>query len=314
LYKSKYKNTFVVHKQKENQMNYVITGSIGHISRPVVEKLVAAGHNVKVISSNAARSKEIETLGATPLIGSVEDVSFLRDAFAGADAVYTMVPPTFSTSNWKKHLETVGKNYAAALKGSTVKHVVNLSSVGAHLAAGCGPVSGLYGAEQALNGLEGVNVLHLRPGFFYSNFYSNIGMIKHMGIIGGNFGNGTKLVMSNTNDIAEVVANQLLKPAFMGKSVLYTSSDEKTTDEIAMALGKAIGKPDLKWVDFTDEQSTGGMIQAGLPQEIAENYTEMGSAMRNGTMFDEYFATKQKPSGKSKFETFASEFAAVYNQ
>ena len=75
-----------------------------------------------------------------------------------------------------------------------------------------------------------------------------------------------------------------------------------------------IGKPDLKWVDFTDEQSAGGMIQAGLPAEIANNYAEMGSAMRNGTMFAEYFATKQKPSGKTKFEAFGKEFAAAYNQ
>lgn len=298
----------------KKNMKYVITGSIGHISRPIVQKLVAAGHRVSVITSNVSRASEIETLGATPLVGSVLDVAFLKKAFSGADAVYTMVPPTFAATDWKKHITTVGQNYATAIQGSSVKYVVNLSSIGAHLKDGCGPVSGLFGVERALNELEGVAVVHLRPGFFYYNFYANIGMIKHMGFIGGNYGAGTRLVMVHTNDIADTAADLLLNTSFSGKSVRYISSDEKTTDEIATILGKAIGKPDLKWVDFSDEQSTGGMIQAGLPEEIAKNYTEMGASMRSGAMSADYEKTGQRPSGKISFAEFAREFAAAYNQ
>ena len=43
-------------------------------------------------------------------------------------------------------------------KNSTVKYVVNLSSVGAHLPEGAGPVSGLYRAEQALNELTNLSI------------------------------------------------------------------------------------------------------------------------------------------------------------
>jgi uncharacterized protein YbjT (DUF2867 family) len=294
-------------------MNYVITGSIGNISRPLVQRLVSAGNNVKVISSNESRSKEIQSLGAVPLIGSVEDVGFLTKSFAGADAVYTMIPTDFGAPELKKYISGIGKNYAQALKGSSVKYVVNLSSIGGHMEKGCGPVSGLHGAEEALNSLNDIHVLHLRPGFFYSNFFANIGMIKNLGFIGGNFGQGNKLVISHTNDIAEVAAKALLNPDFTGKSVLYVASDEKTTAEIAAILGSGIGKPDLKWVDFTDEQSTAGMVQAGLPAEIAGNYTEMGGAMRSGEMFADYHSKGQKPIGKTKFEDFAKEFSSAYN-
>lgn len=299
--------------QKKN-MKYVITGSVGHISRPIVQKLVAAGHSVSVITSNILRTSEIESLGATPLVGSVLDVAFLKKAFSGADAVYTMVPPAFGAADWKKHITTVGQNYAAAIKGSSVKYVVNLSSIGAHLKEGCGPVSGLFGAEKALNELDGVAVVHLRPGFFYYNFYANIGMIKHMGFIGGNYGAGTKLVLVHTDDIADTAADLLLHKSFSGKSVRYISSDEKTTDEVASILGKAIGKPDLKWVDFSDDQSIGGMIQAGLPEEIAKNYTEMGASMRNGSMSADYEKTGQRPSGKISLAEFSREFAAAYSK
>jgi uncharacterized protein YbjT (DUF2867 family) len=295
-------------------MKIVVTGSLGHISRPLVEKLTAAKHDVTVISSNAARKNEIEALGAKAAIGSVSDLAFVTDTFKGADAVYTMVPPTFSASNWKQHIAGIGKIYAQAIAEAGVKNVVNLSSIGAHMPEGCGPVSGLYQVEQALNALEGVNVKHLRPGFFFYNFFANIGMIKHMGIIGGNYGEGTRLVVADTSDIADVAAEELLHLSFEGKSVKYIVSDEKTTDEVASILGKAIGKPDLKWVNFTDADTLGGMLQNGVPEDVAKNYAEMGAAMRSGEMAAEYNKSRAATFGKRNLETFAPVFAAAYNQ
>ncbi len=295
-------------------MKIVVTGSLGHISRPLVEKLTAAKHDVTVISSNADRKKEIEALGAKAAIGSVSDLAFVTDTFKGADAVYTMVPPTFSASNWKQYMAGIGKIYAQAIAAAGVKNVVNLSSIGAHMPDGCGPVSGLYHVEQALNALEGVNVKHLRPGFFFYNFFANIGMIKHMGIIGGNYGEGTRLVVADTNDIADVAAEELLHLSFEGKSVKYIVSDEKTTDEVASIFGKAIGKPDLKWLNFTDADTIGGMLQNGVPEDVAKNYAEMGAAMRSGEMAAEYNKSRAATFGKNNLETFAPVFAAAYAQ
>jgi len=295
-------------------MQYVITGSLGNISKPLAERLVAAGHNVKVISSKADKVSQIEAIGAKAAIGSVEDIFFLTNTFTGADAVYTMVPPNFGSDNWKKYIAGIGENYAAAIKASGVKNVVNLSSIGAHMADGCGPVSGLFFVEKALNALPDVNVKHLRPGFFYPNFLANMGMIKHMGIMGGNYGEGTKLVLVHPDDIAEAAAEELLGLSFSGKSVRYITSDEKTTVEVAAILGKAIGKPELPWINFKDEDTIAGMIQAGLSQEIAENYAEMGAAMRSGEMASDYTLHRPSVFGKTKLEAFAPVFAAIYSQ
>lgn len=295
-------------------MKIIVTGSLGHISKPLAEKLTAAKHDVTVISSNAVRISEIEALGAKAAIGSVSDVAFLTKTFKGADAVYTMVPPTFSASDWKQHIAAVGKIYAQAIAAAGVKNVVNLSSIGAHMPDGCGPVSGLYYVEQALNALEGVNVKHLRPGFFFYNFMANIGMIKQMGIIGGNYGEGAKIVLANPADIADAAAAELLNLSFNGISITYVVSDEKTTDEIASILGAAIGKPDLKWINFSDEDTVGGMLQNGVPLDIAKNYAEMGAAMRSGEMAAEYRGIKSVKFGKTRFEEFAKVFASVYSQ
>ena len=295
-------------------MKFVVTGSLGNISKPLAEKLVAAGHDVTVISSKGEKTAEIKALGAKAAIGSVEDVAFLTKTFTGADAVYTMVPPSFGAADWKKHIAKVGENLAAAVKASGVKNVVNLSSMGAHMPKGCGPVSGLFFVEKAMNALDDVNVKHLRPGFFYPNFLANVGMVKHAGIIGGNYGEGATLVIVHPDDIAEVAAEELLGLSFKGKSIRYIASDEKTTHEIAAIFGKAIGKPELPWVNFKDEDTLAGMVQMGLPEEVAKNYAEMGAAMRSGEMASDYLKNKPKVFGKTKLEAFAPVFAAVYAQ
>ena len=296
-------------------MKYVITGSLGNISKPLTQSLLASGHIVTVISSQESKRAEIEALGAIAAIGSVQDVAFLTKTFTGADAVYTMVPPTFAATDWKKYIGDTGKIYADAIKAAGIKYVVNLSSIGAHMAEGCGPVSGIYRVEQVLNTLTDVNIIHLRPGNFYTNFYANIGMIKHNNIIGGNYGSNTSIVLVHPKDIAAAASEELTSLSFKGHSIRYVISDERTTTDIAKILGTAIGKLELPWIDFKDEDSLAGMLGAGLPEEIAKNYVEMGKAVREGSMFEDYNAHKASVKiSKTKLEDFAKEFAAAYNQ
>jgi uncharacterized protein YbjT (DUF2867 family) len=295
-------------------MKYVLTGSLGNISKPLTKKLVAAGHTVIVISSKENKKAEIEALGAIAAIGSIQDEGFLTKTFTGADAVYVMVPPTFAAADWKAYIGDTGKIYAKAITAAGIKNVVSLSSIGAHLAEGCGPVSGIYRVEQVLNTLSDVNIIHLRPGNFYTNFYSNIGMIKHGGIIGGNYGANTTIMLVHPNDIAEAAAEELLGLTFKGHSQRYVISDERTTNDIAKVLGTAIGKPELPWIDFKDEDSFAGLMGAGLPEEVAKNYVEMGKAMREGSMFEDYNAHKASVKiSKTKLEDFAKEFAIAFN-
>jgi uncharacterized protein YbjT (DUF2867 family) len=295
-------------------MKYVITGGAGNISKPLTEKLLKAGHEVTVISRNAENIKSLTSLGAKAAIGSVNDIAFLKKAFAGADALYTMVPPNYSTNDMKASIAEVGTNYADALKKSNVKYVVNLSSVGAHLPDGVGPVSGLYRVEQALNELKNTNIKHLRPTYFFSNFLGNVGMVKNMNIIGGNFGGADfKMLLADPNDVAEVAFEELSNLNFTGHSARYIGSDERSTEDIAKTIGTAIGKPELPWITFTDEQAYGGMMQMGLPENAAKNYAEMGHAMHNGSMFEDYWKHHPDKLGKTKLEDFAKTFAAVYN-
>lgn len=295
-------------------MKYVITGAAGNISKPLAERLLQAGHQVTVIGRNAENLKPLTHGGATAAIGSVEDVAFLTETFRGADAVYTMVPPNFGVADWKGYIESIGRNYVQAIKDSGVKHVVNLSSVGAHMPEGCGPVSGLYRVEKAFKELTDVNVLHLRPGFFFSNFYANIGMIKGMNALALNTARADdKMVMSDTSDIAEAAAEELQNLKFTGHTVRYLASDERTPKDVVKVLGAAIGKPGLPFYEASDEDTFNGMKGAGVPEEIARNYAEMGNAMRTGKMAEDFEKNRPQSFGKTKLEQFARAFAGAYN-
>lgn len=292
-------------------MKIVITGSTGNISKPLATALIAKGHDLTVISSNKDRGAEIEALGAHVAIGSVTDAAFLSTAFQGADAVYTMVPPDFSVSDYRAYYVAAADSYVAAIRKTNVPHVVNLSSIGADVPAGTGPIAGLYIIEQALNQLEGVSVTHLRAAFFYTNFLSNIDMIRNAGIIGANYPATATIIMVNPLDIAARAAAELEKPG-QGKQVFYVASDERMAAEVASILGRAIGKPELPWVEFSDEDALQGMLSAGLPSEIAHKFTEMNAALRKGILWQDYRATQQQPGGTHKFPDFAEVFAQAY--
>ncbi|MEJ5995857.1 NmrA family NAD(P)-binding protein [Pedobacter sp. Du54] len=293
-------------------MNITITGSLGNISKPLTKKLVKAGHNVKVITSNETKRNEIEALGATPSVGSIDDVAFLSAAFKGADAIYTMTPNNFSATDQRAYMVNVGKSYAEAITTARVKKVINLSSIGANLTDGTGPIKGLHDIENILNNLEGVNIKHLRAAYFYTNFYNDIALIKNLGFTGSNYDGNTPMVLVHPKDIASQIAKQV-ETGFEGKSIRYVYSDEQTASAVATTLGNAVNQPNLPWIQFTDQQLLDGMLQAGLPEAVAKNYVEMGQAMGSGLLNADFNLNKPE-AGETKLIQFAKEFATKFEE
>lgn len=295
-------------------MKYIITGSTGHISKPLTQQLTAAGHEVTVITSSAARNEDIKALGAQAAVGSVEDRDFLTKTFGGADAVYLMIPPGMTAADWLTYQKGIADNYIAAVQANKIKYVLILSSVGAHMGTGCGPVDGAAYLEKQSATLTDSQVHILRPSYFFYNLFGQIGMIKHAGFVGSTQPVDFKLILTSPSDIADAAAAYLLAPEkATGKIEYIASEDTLTWKEITKALGSAIGKPEVPFVELTDEQSDAGMIQAGMPKTIADGYTQMGKALRDGDMQADYWKTGAKAKGKVKLADFVKEFAGAYN-
>ena len=292
-------------------MKIIVTGSLGNISQPLATALVQQGHTVTVVSSQPARQAAIEALGATAAIGSVEDADFLAATFAGADAVYLMVPPNFAVADSRAYHRRVGGSYAQALGQAGVQRVVQLSSWGAHLAAGTGGILGSHDVEEILAGVPGLALTQLRPTSFYTNMFGFMGMIKAAGVVGVNYPGSTRVAFVHPLDIARAAADELATPAAPGRHVRYVASDERTADEVAQVLGAAIGQPALPWVALTDAQMQHNLTSHGLPADRAAEIVDIYASIRSGALGEDY-AQHKPPLGQVKLEDFAKEFAAAF--
>jgi uncharacterized protein YbjT (DUF2867 family) len=301
-------------KLKGNNMKVIVTGSLGHISRPLTEELVAKGHQVVVVSSKADKQHEIEALGATAAIGTLANVDFLTKTFTGADAVYTMVPPNYAAADMMTYCRETGENFAEAIEKSGVKRVVHLSSIGAHMEKGSGLILAHRQVEDILGKLpSNVAITFMRPSGFYYNLLGFIPGIKASGVIVANYGADDMLIWVAPADIAAAVADELEIPV-TGHKVRYVASDELTGNETARILGEAIGKPDLQWILVSDEERTKQLESFGLPPAMAYGLVEMFSAQHTGALAEDFYRHWPKVIGKVKMADYAKEFAAIYNQ
>lgn len=289
-------------------MKIIITGSLGNVGRPLAQQLITEGHDITIISSNESKKGEIESLGAKAAIGSITDTNFLEATFKGVAAVFAMTPPNMGGENIVENTINVGKKYSDAFRKTGVKRIVMLSSIGAESPIENGPIKGLHFIEKLYNDLENVSVTFLRAGYFYINFFNDIPLIKNAGIIGANYPQHINIPLVHPKDIAKAAAEELLKTS-EGNQVRYIVSDLRQPIEISRILGSAIGKPDLPWVEFTDEESLNGMLQAGLPKEMAALYSEMGRGLRTGIVQADFIQHGSPVHGDIKLEEFAKEFA-----
>ena len=293
-------------------MKIIVTGSLGNISKPLAQELVQQGHTVIIISSSPERQADIEALGATAAIGSVEDVNFLTVTFNGVDAVYCMIPPAnyFNQNlDLPAYTRKVANNYASAIQAAGVKRVVFLSSIGAHLSEGNGIIQVYHEVEDIISQLPETAITFMRPTSFYYNLLGYVPAIKKAGSIFVNYGR-EKIIWVSPKDIAAAIAEELQTPS--GKIVRYVASDERTGPETAAVLGAAIGKPDLQWIVVADEQVQNGLEAVGMQPSIAAGLVQMYASCRSGEIWEDYYRHKPAELGKIKLEDFAKDFASAY--
>lgn len=293
--------------------NYVITGASGNIGKKVANELLAKGEKIKVIGRSADKLKEFTSKGAEALIGDVTDPEFVKKAFAGATAVFCMIPPSNFSDDFRSIQRKVARNYMEVVKANGIKHVILLSSIGAHLRNGAGIVDGLGEMEELFLALKEVNILNLRPTYFMENVFGQIGTIKQMGIAGSPIKADLKFPIVASKDIATVIAKRLIELQFTGNTIEYVLGPKDISyNEITEIVGKAIGKPDLKYVQFSNADAKNGMVMAGFCSEnVADLMTGLSDGINNGKVLNAHKRTSGN-STPTSFEEFANDFALIY--
>ncbi len=294
---------------------YVITGATGNSGRVVATQLLAAGEKVVAIGRNEDRLQPLAKQGAEPLTADITDQAALSRAFSGARAVYLMIPPNTATPDHVSYQQRVVSALVAAVKQSGVKHAVTLSSVGADKPQGTGPIVGLRYLEQELNAVAGLNVLHLRAGYFMENTLGQAGAIRALGKTAGPVRGDLKLPMIAAHDIGVAAAEALHKLNFSGKQTReLLGQRDLDYNETTAVIAKAIDNPGLSYVQLSDEQARPAFLQLGFSDDMVDGLLEMSAALNSGYIHALEERSQQNTTPTSYEDFVVQKFVPLYRE
>lgn len=289
-----------------------VMGATGNTGKKIAETLLETGEKVRALGRSEEKLAELANAGAETLAGDAADATFLTRAFRGADAVFTLLPTDQRAPDFRAEQDRQGEAVARAVRESGVRHVVALSSLGAELSEGNGLIAGLHAQEQRLRGLPGTNVLFLRPVSFFENFYGALELIRHQGVVGDTVEPDLTIPMIATRDIADAAARALADRDWQGVAVReLLGQRDLSYAQATRILGEALGKPDLQYVRFPDDDMVGALVGAGLSESFARLYVEMTGAFNEGTIQPRAGRTSENTT-PTRFEDFAPELARAY--
>ena len=284
-----------------------VTCATGRTGRRVTEILLAKGEKVRAVGRDPKKLAPLTGLGAEPFVGNVEDVSLVTEAFADVTAVYLVLPEDLSQQDLRAHQERVSDCYAAAIKGAQVRFAVNLSSLGAQHAEGTGPIVGLHNQEQKLSRVDGLNVLHLRAAYFMENLFMSIGPLRATGTLPGGMRGDTPMPWIATKDIGVYAADRLVARDFSGSSIQELHGQRDISmNEAASIVGKAVGRPDITYLQVPSPTLEATLLRMGLPKRTAELIIEMWDGANAGLIVPQE-ARSARNTTSTTLESFVTE-------
>jgi uncharacterized protein YbjT (DUF2867 family) len=267
---------------------YAILGASGNTGSIIANSLLSKGRKVRVIGRDAGRLQSFVRKGAEAFTANVSDAAALTKAFSGARAAYLMLPPITSREDQERDSDGIAK----AATESGLLYTVHLSSYGAHVPEGTGPVAGLHSSEQKLNAINGLNVL---------------------GLFGHALLPDLKLPMIATPDVGDYAAQRLLDLDFSGKQTRELLGErDLSMAEATAIIARGIGKPELRYEQFPNEQVQQVLEQMGMSPKKAAVYIEMFRAINAGVLAAQEPRSPENTTPTS-FETFVQNvFAPAY--
>jgi uncharacterized protein YbjT (DUF2867 family) len=262
---------------------FVIAGVTGHVGAVAANELLGKKEKIKVLVRDAKKAEPWSRRGAEVAVGSLEDQAFLTGALRGATGFFVLLPPNYavtSPAEFYGYQRKTADAIAGAVKAAGVPHVVLLSSIGADLPDGTGPIKGLHYAENVLRG-TGAVLTAIRAGYFQENLGGTAAAAKQQGI----FPNFTPsadypMPMINTNDIGRLAAESLLAKPRQSEAV-DLQGPKYSQRELAQKLGAALGK-ELRIIDIPQAEWITALTKGGVPPAVAEIYAEMYGAFAKG--------------------------------
>lgn len=275
-------------------MTYVVSGATGRVGSVVASRLLEAGHPVRVIVRSEAAAEEWCNRGAEAAVADLADHQSMTAALAGSTGFFAMLPFNLGAEDPDAEANKIVESVAAAVTDSAPGRVVLLSSGGADLSSGTGPIVGLHDMEQAL-AATGARVTALRSQHFQEKV-SDVMVPATQGGVYPVFGDDvdSPISMVATVDLGRMAAEQLTKPD--GPDVIDVVGPDYSERDVAQALGQRIGR-ELAVVPVPQDQWVGQLMAGGMPEAAARSVAEMYAADARGDLAPRSGATLRATTG-----------------
>lgn len=287
-----------------------VMGATGHIGHVLTEELLKKGHKVRALGRDARKLQDLKAKGAETFSGDFTDSALLSRVFKGCNAIFSFTPPAMEADDIEVYRDRAGEAIAHAVAKANVTHVLNLSSMGASEPIGTGLIKELHRQEERLNAISNLHLLHFRPNYFMENLLQSLPAVRSSGAIVSALHANHAIPMVATHDIALKIADFMSSLKFSGTSIFeFVGPQAITMTEATKVIGKAIGKPDLKYAQHTYAQVEKELIASGMRHQLAKLMVEMQRAFN-----EEKVAPTQQLTADHKGKTTIEEFAKVFAQ
>jgi uncharacterized protein YbjT (DUF2867 family) len=259
---------------------FAIIGINGNTGSAAANALLSAGLSLRALVRDAARAAAWRDRGVELIEGDVTDVEALARTFDGVQGAYALVPPNPHHAEpltfYRQVAEAVGRSAGAA----GLERLVFLSSEGAHLPAGTGPILGLHHAEEVLAGAVR-HLTFLRPSFFQENWRAVFALAGEQGVMPSMLQPlDLRRPQVATADIGETAA-ALLTEAAPPVVVELAGPEDWSANDAAQAMTRVLDR-EVAAVPVPREAWEETLVGAGLGRAYATLLAEMYDGINSG--------------------------------
>lgn len=262
-------------------MSYAIAGVTGNTGSVAADTLLSQGKEVRVIVRDRAKGASWAERGAEVAVADLGDREALARALTGVEGAYLLVPPNAAVDDFRGYQRGMVDAIGGAVEDASVPHVVLLSSIGADLPSGNGPVAGLYEAEKRLHAIEDTALTSIRAGYFMENLAMSFSMLDQ-GVVPSFFPATTPIAMVATVDIGKLAARLLVEGAETSSDVELWAA-QPTMKDVADTLAEILGKP-VRLQEAPLDAMVPTFTSFGMKPGLAELYREMTAGIISGAI------------------------------
>ncbi len=222
-----------------------MTTPTGDIGSQVLHTLLDSGEELRVIVRDPAKLPDPVRDRVDVVTGSHSDAAVVDRAFAGADAVFWVVPPDPGAPSLETAYSGFTQAAAKAFTAHRVGHVVGVSALGRGTAVA--DRAGLVTASLAMDDLiagTGVAYRALANPSFMDNLLRQVASIRDEGVFTDTVDPDRKAPAAATRDIAAAGARLLLERSWTGAgSVPVLGPEDLSADDMARTMSEVLGRP-----------------------------------------------------------------------